>query len=387
MNSQRLKQLRLARGFSLEELAAQMGGIVTKQALSKYELDKDTPSPRVLDRLAAALGVKAIRLLDEPTTHVEFIAYRKHSRMGKHAQQQLESHIQLALENRLRLQMLTQPEIGLDLPAPGNPVTSAEEAEQVAEALRQYWELGRDAIPCVTDVLESHHVHVVEVDTNTDFDGLSAIAQEHERFVAAAVITRSGTPGERQRFNLCHELGHLLLKADDDKLAEKAAHRFAGAFLAPQDTLKHAIGNQRMFIQLEELLLLKRQFGMSAQALLHRMRDLQIITESYYKQWCIDINQHGWRTNEPDALPHEQSIWLRQHVLRAFTEGVISRDEATELLGKEIDGRPSLKLIERRAFLKLPIEERRRILNEQAAQAASSYEADHEWQGGDVVDY
>ena len=34
----RLKQLRLARGLSLDELAAAMGGIVTKQALSKYEL-------------------------------------------------------------------------------------------------------------------------------------------------------------------------------------------------------------------------------------------------------------------------------------------------------------------------------------------------------------
>ena len=35
MICQRLKQLRLARGLSLDALAAEMGGIVTKQALSK----------------------------------------------------------------------------------------------------------------------------------------------------------------------------------------------------------------------------------------------------------------------------------------------------------------------------------------------------------------
>jgi transcriptional regulator with XRE-family HTH domain len=212
MDGQRLKQLRLARGFSLEELAAQMGGIVTKQALSKYELGKDVPSPRVLDKLAAALGIKAARLLIEPTIHVEFIAYRKHAHMGKHAQQQLEGRIQQVLEDRLRLQVLTQPEKSLDLPIRREEVTSIEEAEYKAESLRQYWDLGRDAITCITDILESHYVHIVEVDTDTDFDGLSAIAHEDDRSIAAAIITRAGTPGERQRFNLCHELGHLILK-------------------------------------------------------------------------------------------------------------------------------------------------------------------------------
>ena len=35
MLADRLRHVRLARGFSLEALAATMGGIVTKQALSK----------------------------------------------------------------------------------------------------------------------------------------------------------------------------------------------------------------------------------------------------------------------------------------------------------------------------------------------------------------
>jgi transcriptional regulator with XRE-family HTH domain len=57
MNGQRLKQLRLARGLSLQQLAEAMGGIVTKQALSKYEQDKDEPSARVLAALSEALLV------------------------------------------------------------------------------------------------------------------------------------------------------------------------------------------------------------------------------------------------------------------------------------------------------------------------------------------
>src|SRR5450756_1113927 len=82
MISQRLRQLRLARGLSLEALAAAIGGAVTKQALSKYEQGTARPSPVVLNRLAEALGVKAAYLLSEPDIEVQFIAYRKGSALA-----------------------------------------------------------------------------------------------------------------------------------------------------------------------------------------------------------------------------------------------------------------------------------------------------------------
>ena len=63
----RLRQLRLARNLSMEALAAEMGGIVTKQAISKYENDRAQPSPTVLTKLASVLGVKATFLFHEPT--------------------------------------------------------------------------------------------------------------------------------------------------------------------------------------------------------------------------------------------------------------------------------------------------------------------------------
>lgn len=50
-------------------------------------------------------------------------------------------------------------------------------------------------------------------------------------------------------------------------------------------------------------------------------------------------------------------------------------------------------LAQRRAFLKLPLEERRRILALQADRIAEHYELESEridrehWQGGDVVEY
>jgi acyl-CoA reductase-like NAD-dependent aldehyde dehydrogenase len=53
----------------------------------------------------------------------------------------------------------------------------------------------------------------------------------------------------------------------------------------------------------------------------------------------------------------------------------------------------ALTLADRLAFIKLPIEERRRILAEQAEQMAAHYEDTSQqrereiWQGGDIVEY
>src|SRR4030067_1230994 len=116
MFAKRLKQLRLARGFSLDALAAEMGGIITKQALSKYELGKATPTPVVLNTLAAALGIKAAYLWSEPSFSVRFIAYRKGSGLLKGEQKRVESVIIQSLENRIRLQDLTQQTSGTSIP-------------------------------------------------------------------------------------------------------------------------------------------------------------------------------------------------------------------------------------------------------------------------------
>jgi hypothetical protein len=129
---------------------------------------------------------------------------------------------------------------------------------------------------------------------------------------------------------------------------------------------------------------------MSLQALLYRLRDLGIITESYYKQWCMDINRIGWRKREPLELPPEQPQWLYQSVLRALAEGLVTREEAERILGKTVETKQPLSLIQRRTFMKLPLKERRQILAQQAEKMAVYYEQDSEWkelQAGDLVEY
>ena len=72
MLGERMRRFRLARGISLDDLEVAIGGLVSKQALSKYERGKMRPKVATLNRIAAALGIKSIQLWGEPVCHVEF---------------------------------------------------------------------------------------------------------------------------------------------------------------------------------------------------------------------------------------------------------------------------------------------------------------------------
>jgi len=370
MNPRRLRSVRQARGMTLDALSAAMGGVVTKQALSKYEAGASVPSPRVLVALAKALDVKAIELATEPKVQVSVVAFRKRAALTKGQQKAVEGEATLDLERRVELQGLVGQQC-VDLPLNRYQVAALDDVEAAADDLRDSWQLGRDPIGRVVDVLEDRCVHVIEVDAPEKFDGMSAIAEADGRPVAAAVVTRRDIPGERQRLNLGHELGHLVLSFGADVDEEKAAFRFGAAFLAPRETLLAETGQRRTDITSAELFILKRTFGMSLAALVYRLHDLGVIGDRYYQDWWRHINQMNWRKHEPGELQREEPKWLSQSALRAFSEGLITEAEAESLLGRPFDktGPPS----RRRVFAGLPADKRADALAKQAKGAVEFY--------------
>lgn len=363
--------------------------MVTRQALWKYEHDKAQPTIRVLDKLAEVLGVKAIHLSNEPRFDVEILAYRKRAGLGKREQHRIESTVAIALQERARLQELLGEANGI--PVRELRIGSVEAAEDQAASLRRRWDLGTDPIGNLTSTLEEQHIHVISVETEDGFEGISAVARNQAgSVVAAAVVTRAGIAGDRQRLDLAHELGHLVLKPTPAIDEENAAFRFGAAFLAPAVTLRRDVGDVRFHVSLAELQALKLRFGMSMQALARRLRDLDIIDEQQYRFWCIEFSRLGYRKREEPELPPEVPRWFQQNAHRAIAEGLLSVEEGTNMLGKKLEGELPLALQERRAFLKLPMEERSRILAEQAAAMADEYERDQSWrelEGGDVLEY
>lgn len=375
MLAQRLKQLRLARGLSLDALVDEMGGVVTKQAISKYENGRAQPAPTVLRILAKTLGVKTAELLRPPEVEVKFIAYRKGSGLRKKEQVQVENLVARVLEERVRLQEMTGEVGSFAVPVQAFPVQSLEDAEKGAVALRERWRLGVAPIANVVDLLEDHLIHVIEIDADEKFDGISAVTYDQKQKPrGATVVSRKGIPGERQRMNLAHELGHIVLDVAENVDEEKAAFRFAGAFLAPAEALYREAGQKRALIQGQELVMLKLKYGISVQALLYRLQGLDIIGPAHYRQWCIAINQQGYRKQEPYEMEPEHPQWLRKTLLRALSEGLVAREEAERMLGEEIGETPFAEpFVERKELLRLSVEERRGLMiaQVQAAQKAN----------------
>ena len=83
MISNRIRQLRRARGLTLEQLATELG--VTKASVSKWELGSTHPEHSRLDQLARVLGVTAPQLLTDPgaspVRSYPVVEYRKYDRV------------------------------------------------------------------------------------------------------------------------------------------------------------------------------------------------------------------------------------------------------------------------------------------------------------------
>ena len=389
MLGQRIKQFRLAKNYSLDELVAAMGGIVSKVALSKYERNLMKPSTKVLTSIAKALDVKAINLAVPPDIQVEFIAYRKGSGLSQKEQLNVESLVSSKLEDRIKIQDLLYGSAKPNLPVKHYKINSVDDVESASVDLRKKWELGLDPISNITQLLENNFVHVMSIKHEKSFDGISALVHTNNRQLkAAAVVSKNNIPGERQRLNLSHELGHIVLDISPELDEEKTAFRFGGAFLAPSKTISKFVGSRREHFQLQELLILKIIFGISIQALLFRLRDLNVISSASFSNWYKIINKNNWKRNEPNPMKEEKSQWFEKSVLHAFSEGLISTEEASRLLGEEINTQ-GLALIKKKEFLKLSPSDREKILADQADKFVRHYESNKEWQefGGDIIEY
>jgi len=368
---------------------AATGGIVSKVALSKYERELIKPSNKVLTAIAKALNVKTINLALQPNVKVQFVAYRKGSGLSKKEQSNVESLITSKLEDRVKIQDLLFSSSKPNLPVKSFKVKSIEDVESFAIELRSKWKLGLDPISNLTELLENNFVHVMFIDNAKSFDGISALAYANDtQLKAAAVVSKNHIPGERQRLNLAHELGHIVLDIAHNLDEERVAFRFGGAFLAPKETVLKAVGSRREHFQPRELFILKKIFGISIQALLFRLRDLDIISQTSFSNWYRIINKNNWKKNEPMPMKEETSHWFEKNVLHAFSEGLISSDEAAHLLGEDIDSQ-ELSLIKKKEFLKLSQSDRSKILSEQAEKFIQHYSTDNDWKefGGDIVEY
>jgi len=331
---ERIKQARLASGMSLRALASEVG--VSAQAISKYERGLDVPSSGVLIRLAQALDIK-VEFFFRPThATVTGLAYRKHSSLGAKNQKAIQARVQEWLDRYLEIESIFPSDINaFALPTNINRhPESMDDVEQTALSLRKEWGVGLGPIDNMIDLLEAWGIKVGLIEGASGFDACTFLIDEGSPVIGV----KRDLPGDRQRFSLAHELGHIILEPEGTLNIEEVVDRFAGAFLVPAPTVRYELGNKRKELTLYELHVLKHKYGLSMQGWIHRAEDVGIIsglTAKRLRHWFKDC---GWTKDEPgDHLAPEISWHMESLILRAVTENIISETRASELLGKSLE--------------------------------------------------
>lgn len=338
---ERLKLARAAAGLSLRQLEEKIGNRVTAQAIGKYERDESMPSSGVLIALADALGVSVDYLLGDQQMVLDGIEFRKKKVTSRREEAQVEAKVLHLVERYLTVEeLLALRSVDWHRPreAPYPVVQDVCEADRAAQSLREHWGLGIDPIPNLVELLEEQGIKVLSVEL-TNIDGLTANVRRLEKASVPVIVVNHKDWGERQRFTLAHELGHMVMEVASKMDEEKAAHRFAGAFLMPADALWAEIGRHRTSIGWSELFSLKQLFGVSVQAVTYRCKDLGIFSPPLFRKLFDEFNRRGWRSppyEEPYAMKGETPTRFDRLTFRALAEGAISEAKAAELLGLSV---------------------------------------------------
>lgn len=334
MIGERLKLARAAAGLSLRDLEARMQSLVSAQAIGKYERDEMMPSSTVLIALSQSLGVGPDYLLRPSDLQVNQIEFRKRALTGAKEMAAVRARVLDFVERYRAVEELLAIDGKWEAPK-GFPraVTTAEQSEQAASDLRQRWNLGCDPIPDLCALVEEHHIKVQVLALPEGVSGLHAQVATGSKQGIRSVIVNATHAGERQRFTLAHEIGHLLLTVSDGKDGERLCQRFASAFLMPAVLVIREIGQRRHALTVRELFRLKALFGVSAQAVAYRCKDLGVISSALFASIFRYFGKKQWRLTEPNGLVPERPVRFERLVMRALSENVIGEAKAAELLG------------------------------------------------------
>lgn len=343
MIADRLKLARRKAGYSLRDLEAAIDHKVTAQAIGKYERGESIPSSGVLIALGKALGVSLNYLMDTQGIELSGVEFR--TRASTTGQDR--AHVQTAVLEWIERYLQIETVLELDSAQWRGPVPKPRklgkigDAENLAAEVREKWVLGQDPIPNMTELLEEKGLKVLTVDLPARVSGLTCMVQRPGNLDALPVIVvNSQFSLERRRLTLAHELAHRVIDTDSlpNKDEEKAANLFAGAFLMQREHLQREVGKHRNALGYKELLDLKRLYRVSGAALLMRLRQLEVISESTLV-YAFQTIARGWRTQEPAEIEapgergqFERALRFERLCYRALAEGLISIAKAAELL-------------------------------------------------------
>lgn len=315
-HGERLRAARVARGMSQPQVGEACG--VSAGCVSQWESDKAQPRPDKISHLAGVLRLPEFYFL-RPPREMEFTFPRFRS-----LKTPLKSRQEAEYRARWFAEVYDSLSGHLRWPAPQVPDLSEglsfgrlsdDFIEEAAVKTREAWGMGLGPIPNLIRLLESKGVMVAK---------FAFAIQKVEALSCEAggrplvVLNTDSASAVRLRFDAAHELGHLVLhqsvkpdeyrEASANKIIEQQAHRFAGAFLFPEESVAAELYSTSP----DALIALKKRWGVSLQTLIVRSKQLGLISNERAVSLHKLISRKRWRRSEPldDVLVHETPTLL-----------------------------------------------------------------------------
>jgi Zn-dependent peptidase ImmA (M78 family)/transcriptional regulator with XRE-family HTH domain len=146
------------------------------------------------------------------------------------------------------------------------------------------------------------------------------------RVSRSSMNPQDSIPGDRQRFTVAHELGHLALHHGASQptspieaaKVEKEAHLFAAAFLIPGDSILKDLERAGGRVTLTTMVKLKEKWGFSVKAFIVRFRQLGVIDDDQARSLYKQISARRWNKVEPVEVGNESAIWLEKALKKAY---------------------------------------------------------------------
>jgi Zn-dependent peptidase ImmA (M78 family)/transcriptional regulator with XRE-family HTH domain len=331
----RLKIARQFHGYTQVELGDRVG--VSRQYINQLEAG-GTPTEDMLAALAAALNVEPgfFRRPIEAELDTDDCNFRSiMSRRARDVEQVL-AHGSLLAD----LVAFVEAELDkaeMDFPAVDFPhikVTDEESIERAAERVRMHWNLTADQ-PIDNTIRVAEHAGAVVVKFPGVAHEIDALSVSGNR----PLIVRASEKEQqsRLRFDIAHEIGHLVMhqkksRPNDHDTAESQANRFASAFLLPRKPFMRAWPRGRR-LDWHGIFQLKREWKVSAAAILHRASDLGLIDAAQHRSGYIYLSKQGFRRVEPcEPTTEETPEVLRDALIQLQkVSGLLPKDVARSL--------------------------------------------------------
>lgn len=330
-----IRAWRKKRNLIQKELAYAVDMDVTQ--MWAIENDRNSPSIRTVCRIADALGLSVHELtapppgIDMPGAANSTPAAKKHfgtlsvngsdfiptlRRTGKHdaLTQPLIAKLERQLEEVCKLESRFQSENPTSLPFGFPFAKSATGATQLANAIRSHCDIGSAIVRDIRSVLEIHGIRIIETDFPKGMESLGFYQPERRKFTIFLDHKLRSKPW-RSDFLLLSEIGRCFIfvscghnTAAPRHVNERFARQFAAAFLLPETAIRSSVSSLRITPEewtIELLLRMKERFGVSAEMLNIRLKELALISRRLHDSFAQIISGYYRKTGfgEPESDP------------------------------------------------------------------------------------